>query len=182
MAWAMLRALPDGVLMVDGRGRIVFANPAAEVLFGYERGALLGEDVDTLVPPAFRETHRAHRERFNAAPRTRAMGAGLVLHGVRRDGTEFNAEVSLSPLVDGSNRLTIAAVRPLSDTQRSQLAREVLDTVIYRLVAIAMSLQAVLEGPADALQRRAVEVVERIDDTIHEIRTTIYPTDDNAAT
>jgi PAS domain S-box-containing protein len=179
VGWATLHALPDAVLIVEDDGRIVFANRPAEALFGYDGDGLVGELVEILVPPALADTHRVHRGRYNDEPRTRAMGAGLTLFAVRRDGTQFATDISLSPLVDGPRRLTIAAIRPFSDEQRSQLAQEVVETVIYRLVSIGMSLQAVLDGPADALQRRAREVVEHIDETTREIRTMIFATRDD---
>jgi PAS domain S-box-containing protein len=65
--------LPDAVLVVDGRGSIVYANRHAEVLFGYERGEMDGLTVEALVPERAREEHEALRRDFTAAPTARLM-------------------------------------------------------------------------------------------------------------
>jgi PAS domain S-box-containing protein len=138
-AWSLLQAMPDGVVMVEDGGRIVFANRRAETLFGYARGGLLGEAVEVLVPPDLHDAHREHRARYGDAPAVRPMGAGLRLDGIRRDGTHFALDISLSPLVEGSRRLIVAAIRPHSDAERDRLATALHDSIIHRLFAIGMS-------------------------------------------
>ncbi len=111
---SILEGLTDGVVGVDEAGRIVFANRAAEVVFGYERGQLLGGQVDLLVPEQFRARHAGYRHQYVAHPYRRAMGGGLVLTGVRRDGSSFPVEVSLSAITTGATPLIAAVVRDLS--------------------------------------------------------------------
>lgn len=113
--WTLFDAAPDGVLVVAEAGDIVFANAHASDLFGATQAELEGCCVDALVPDSVVGRHRAHRTRYNARPQARAMGAGSTLRGRRRDGTEFFAEVSLSPFVDGDRRFTVVAVRDTSD-------------------------------------------------------------------
>lgn len=173
-AWALLHAIPDGIVMVDDGGRIIFANRRAETLFGYARGELLGESVEILVPSDRHDAHREHRSRYSDAPNVRPMGAGLRLAGVRRDGTRFPVDVSLSPLVEGSRRLIVAAIRPHSDAERDRLATDLLDTAIHRLFSIGLSLQAAAAAPEDLLRQRVSDVVDTLDQTIHEIRTTLF--------
>jgi PAS domain S-box-containing protein len=115
LAWALLDAAPDGMVVVDGAGTIVHANRQAELLFGYDAGGLAGTSVDLLLPAELRARHRAHRTRYGAAPATREMGSDLDLSGVRRDGSRFHAQISLSPLALGDESLVIAAVRDVSD-------------------------------------------------------------------
>src|SRR5438034_3559601 len=81
MAWSLLDAAPDGIIMADEDGLILLVNRQTEDLFGYERGDLLGRSVDDLLPERFRQIHRAHRTRYRVEPRTRTMGAGLTLFG-----------------------------------------------------------------------------------------------------
>ena len=69
-------------------------------MFGYSRDDLLGQPVETLLPEAFRAVHVAHRQRFMGQPKTRPMGAGLSLSGLRVDGSEFSRRIRL-PLSDG---------------------------------------------------------------------------------
>ena len=80
-------AAPDGIIVADEAGRILLANRRTEELFGYDRDALLGRDVEDLLPEQFRQVHRAHRTRYRAEPRTRVMGTGLTLFGRRVDGS-----------------------------------------------------------------------------------------------
>ena len=119
-AQAILDAAPDGMLVVAPDGTILLANSQVEVLFGYPRPELLGAPVELLVPAQHRDGHPAHRDRYRAEPRTRPMGAGLDLSGRRKDGSEFPAEISLSPLQLGEGRVTIAAIRDVTPRKRAE--------------------------------------------------------------
>src|SRR5262249_46622925 len=94
----LLEALPDALVVIDRTGTIVLVNLRTEELFGYTRTELLGQAVELLVPPRFRRGHVGHRSAFFATPHSRPMGLGLQLWGLRKDGSEFPVEISLSPL------------------------------------------------------------------------------------
>ncbi len=112
---ATLRGLvefaPDGILTIDGTGRIALTNRRAEQMFGYAHGELLGQSVDVLVPERQRATLLAHRADYLTAPRPRPVRMELNLYGRRKDGGEFPVEISLSPLDTAGGLLTTAIVR-----------------------------------------------------------------------
>lgn len=116
----LLESMPDGILMANATGRIVLANGQAEAMFGYQRGELVGQLVETLLPARFRSGHVRHRSRYVEQPRPRAMGAGLELYGLRKEGTEFPVEISLNTVSTEEGTLVLSAIRDISDRKRTE--------------------------------------------------------------
>jgi PAS domain S-box-containing protein len=118
----LLETATQGIVSVDAGGRIVSANRALETMFGWERGELVGESVERLVPGSRRDLHVQHRMEYLAAPQPRAMGANLALVGQRRDGTTFPIEVTLNHVgVPGEGRV-FAFVTDTTERQRAAAA------------------------------------------------------------
>ncbi|HWU83388.1 MAG TPA: PAS domain S-box protein, partial [Methylophilaceae bacterium] len=116
----ILQSMPDGIVMVNPTGTIVYANNQAEVLFGFEAGKLRGGLIEILLPERFRGRHIAHRSSFMEQARTRSMGMGLELYGLRQDGSEFPIEISLSPLHTQDGVLVMSAIRDISERKKAE--------------------------------------------------------------
>lgn len=121
----LLDAAPDAVVLADAAGMIVLVNSQTEELFGYDREALIGQPIETLLPGYLRDAE------------TRPMGAGLDLVCHRRDGSEFPVEVSLSAMEAEEGRLVIVFVRDITDRLRGEGA--------------ALELAAIVASSSDAI-------------------------------
>ena len=113
---------PNGIVMVDERGRILLVNPATEALFGYAREELIGQTVELLVPEAERAAHPGHRARYVAAPQARQMGHGRDLLGRRKDGSTVPVEIGLSPIMTTEGLRTLATIVDVSARKRAEAA------------------------------------------------------------
>lgn len=136
----MLDSAPDALVLVDQTGKIRFINAQGEKLFGYAREELMGETVERLIPKHLRERHVAQREAYGKAPSVRAMGSGLELFGMRKDGSEFPVEISLSPIHTEHGTFVSSAIRDVTERKRVEEERK------QALAAAALASQRMLSA------------------------------------
>ena len=182
----LIDTAPDGFVVVDETGVIVFANSTVELLFGFEPQELLGSPVSLLIPERFHGVHGDHRTSYMKDPRVRPMGLGLNLVGRRKDGSEFPVEISLSPLKTAERTLYTAIVRDISERkamederlslemqleterERDRIAMDLHDGIMQDIYASSLGLELAL-GAGDA----SAETVEGIERVIDQLQTVV---------
>ena len=110
----LLDAMTDAIVNTDFDGRIVEINIHTVGMFGYSRGELVGEPVESLMPERYRGKHVGQRDDYAGNPHVRPMGLGMALFGLKKDGQEFPIEISLSPYHAPQGPLVVAAIRDVS--------------------------------------------------------------------
>jgi PAS domain S-box-containing protein len=184
---AVFEASPDGIVVVDGRGRISAANSQALRMLGYTLDELLGQPVEIMVPPDVRGRHVTLRDGFMERPASRPMGADMELKAVRKDGREFPVDVALRPVGQGGDRFVIAVIRDTSrerrmqtlgtgtmratEEERKRIARELHDDTAQSLAATMMRL-GVLARTTDEEARARIhaELNETLEGLVEGVR------------
>ncbi len=118
----IIEVVPDAMIVVDDGGTILAANAHAHELFGFGPSELIGAPVDSLVPTHARSRHGMLRAKFREHPVRRPLGA-MALVGRRKDGSEFPADISLSPVRSGQDVHIICAVRDMTAREAAERDR-----------------------------------------------------------
>ncbi|GEM_PF-1855653 len=153
---ALLETAAQAIVAVTEQGRIVLANAATEKMFGYNRQELIGQSIEELIPKRLRQAHAVHRARWFLHPASRPMGSGLQLMGLRRDGTDFPIEVSLSYL--HSSRHGALGVAFISDITERKKNEEIVLNYHKQLQRLAASLISDQENENRDLARELHDV------------------------
>ena len=180
---------PDGVVIVDRDGVVIYANHSMHQLAWSDD--LVGTRVDDLVPDAVRSRHTALREQYSAAPTQRPMGAGIELTVKRTDGLLIPVEISLSPF-DHGDQYVIAAVRDINErlenqhrlnaaheqlalvAERERIGRDLHDVVLQHLYGMGLTTQAIAARADSMMGAQLESVVDDIDRIISEVRTIVF--------
>lgn len=178
-----LEAMPAGIVAVDANGQIFFANRNLEALSGYSSTDLIGRPVELLIPAERRRAHRLQRSSYQrAGAPPRPMGTGLDIRLRRKDGSEFSADVALSPVETEVGRIVIAAVRDVTNrpaavvtVDRMRLEHDLHDGALQTLFGVSLNLQSAAAQSADSvLAERLEEANRQIGDVVRDLRNYIY--------
>jgi hypothetical protein len=123
---------PDAMIAIEWDGSVTMANTQAVRMFGYRAGEFIGRGVETLVPEEARDAMEQERIRYFADPEVQPLQSGLKMSGLRRDGSTFPAEITLSAMPIENGRLVTAAIRDASERLALEKERERLRTEAER--------------------------------------------------
>jgi PAS domain S-box-containing protein len=158
---ALLEAAPDAMIIAGNNGIIQLVNRQAIKMFGYGREELIGQSIEILIPERFRTKHASHREHFFTSPKVRPMGEGLELFGLKKDGSEFFVEISLSPLQTTEELLISAAIRDITERKKleerlKQFNRQLEHEVKLKTSALTSTLDRLSKLNAELDKSRSI--------------------------
>jgi PAS domain S-box-containing protein len=139
----IFQSMTEGIIVVDRAGTILVANPIAEQMFGYDNNELTGLQLEVLLPDRYRGKHLSFRDNFNNRPIPRRMGMGRDLAALKKDGTEFPVEISLSYSQAKGNFIAIAFI---TDISLRKHAEEALKQGEEQLMLYATELEKKVEA------------------------------------
>ncbi len=129
----LFEAAPDAIIITDSKGIITRFNAQAGKMFGYAREEILGKPIETLIPQRYGESHETHRAHYVKQPVTRPMGQCLGLYGLKKDGTEFAVDISISPMKTDDGIFVVSFLRNIparrSADKQGQLFQETALTI-----------------------------------------------------
>lgn len=195
---ALFQAAAQAIFIVDPSGSVVMANPATERMLGYTEKELIGQSIEMLVPEAARGRHVAHRSGYFSHPQSRPMGLGMDLQARRKDGSTFDAEISLSYIQSAQGTLAVAFVSDISkrktdeqairnqrgelrqlagrlmtaqDDERRRIARDLHDDLSQKLAYLAMDLSKLaLKPESDELRKELLSLRSRAHEASDTVR------------
>ncbi|MEY3868854.1 MAG: hypothetical protein RLZZ338_2745 [Cyanobacteriota bacterium] len=125
----ILEIAKDAIISVDEQQGIILFNQGAEKIFGYSSGEIFGEPLDILLPQRFISAHRQHIHNFGTIKeKAREMGEKREVWGLRKDGTEFPAEASISQLEIGKEVIFTVILRDITERKQAQDALQQLNS------------------------------------------------------
>ena len=167
----LLEAAPDAIMQVDEEGRIVLLNRVTEDMFGYTRDELMGQPVEVLIPQELHARHIEHRAGYRRQPTTRSMGSGLALEGIRKNGSRFPVEISLSPSATSEGFHVTAIIRDITERR---MAEDRLRRVQGEYTQQLAETNAELEMTNRELERANRLKSEFLASMSHELRTPLH--------
>ena len=118
-----LSVVQDSMILVNDDSKILLANDRVCELLGYDKGDLTGMPLEVLIPERLRNRHQAHTRDYINSPTVRPMGIGLELLARRKNGTEIDVEIGLSPYPVANGMYFLASVRDVTDKKHLEAAR-----------------------------------------------------------
>jgi PAS domain S-box-containing protein len=152
-----------GILVSNEKGIIETANYFLLSQFGYQsQDELVGREVEILIPSRYNKTHHQHRKNYSKKPESRPMGVGRDLYAIKKDGTEFPVEVSLSNYSIDGEMFIIAFV--IDITTR----KEIESAVLLQKEQLAANNLKIEEMNSD-LEKKVALRTQQLQDAMHQV-------------
>jgi len=153
---AIVDTAVDGILTIDEMGNILSANPAVERIFGYTAAELIGKNVKSLMPDPYRSEHDSYLANYRETGDPKIIGIGREVQGLRKDGTIFPIDLSVSETITPTERIFTGIVRDISERKASEealrkeraLLRAVVDTAVDGIITIDQKGTIITANPA----------------------------------
>lgn len=160
---ALFKHATEGIIVVDATGEIAMVNPKALRLFGYDEEAeLIGNKIEVVIPRRFSGKHHHHRSGYMDSPHARSMGGGLNLTALKRDGSEFPVEISLSPFETSEGRFVVSFIIDITERKRHEKA-------IIEANEEIVKLNTVLEARVEQRTNELAMALEQINKSKQEV-------------
>ncbi|MET4261784.1 two-component system sensor kinase FixL [Bradyrhizobium sp. S3.12.5] len=130
---SILQTIPDAMIVIDGRGRMLLFSTAAERLFGWSEQDATGQNVSILMPEPDRSRHDSHIVRYRTSGNPHIIGIGRIVTGKRRDGTTFPMHLSIGEMRSPGEPLFTGFVRDLTEHQQTQAQLEELQSELVHV-------------------------------------------------
>ena len=160
----ILDNMVDGLITIDARGIVHSFNPAAERIFGHAADAVIGRNVNMLMPSPHREAHDGYLRNYQTTGVARIIGIGREVEGQRRDGSLFPMELAVSEITQHGQPLYVGMVRDISERKRMErMKSEFVSTVSHELrtplTSISGALGLIAGGALGQLPEQARQMV-----------------------
>ncbi len=177
MFYKLLAPLPDALVVTDSDGNIVQVNSLVEAMFGYQRDEMIAQSVEMLMPERFRQRHCTHIIDYFRAPCVRPLNECMGFYGLHHDGDEFAIEIYLSPLQEGDNVYSLAAIRDISTRKKIEnelrCARDELEQRVEARTAELAQVNVSLHREMDERKRAGEQARELNAELAHVSRLSI---------
>jgi two-component system sensor kinase FixL len=117
---ALIDTVPDAMIVIDAKGKILSFSQGATRMFGYAEADLVGENISVLMPSPDRERHNRYISRYLETGERRIIGIGRVTTARARDGSTFPVDLSVGELVIGDRKVFAGFIRDLTSSRQTE--------------------------------------------------------------
>mgnify|MGYP002279110530 CR=1 FL=1 len=161
---SILESAVDGIITIDAKGRVDAFNPAAEEIFGYNAGEVVGNNVKMLMPEPYHGEHDGYLKNFMDTGDAKVIGIGREVTGLRKDGGRFPMELAVSEMEVAGKRMFTGIVRDISERKKAErMKAEFISTVSHELrtplTSIMGSLSLIRGGAAGEVPEKALAMI-----------------------